>query len=301
MVKRINLCVLLTTALWFGRCADALGQETGQTDLQAGTVPFFAFDNGVGRDDGWSPERQASVLAELGYQGIGYSGTKNIPAVLKALEARRLKLFSIYVGATVEPGKPPYDPSLREAIQQLSGRDTVIWLTIVGAPPSSTSRDEQAVQILREIGEIAAKAGLRVAMYPHAGNYVATVQDAVRLARKVYRPNVGVSFNLCHFLKLDEEKNLPRRLEEAMPYLYLVSINGADRGETRQMDWNRLIQTLDRGSFNVYGLLTMLKRLGYHGPIGLQCYAIPGEPRENLNRSMRAWKDFQIRMATEPQ
>jgi hypothetical protein len=32
---------------------------------------------------------------------------------------------------------------------------------------------------------------------------------------------------------------------------------------------------------------------GYQGPIGLQCYAIPGDPRENLQRSIQAWRRLQ--------
>ncbi|MCD4726256.1 MAG: sugar phosphate isomerase/epimerase, partial [Pirellulales bacterium] len=100
----------------------------------------------------------------------------------------------------------------------------------------------------------------------------------------------GASFNLCHFLKLDDEKNLERRIQESMPYLFVVSINGADGGQTNQMDWGRLIQTLDRGSFDVGRVLKILGRLGYSGPIGLQCYAIPGDPYENLKRSMQAWQ-----------
>ncbi len=36
-----------------------------------------------------------------------------------------------------------------------------------------------------------------------------------------------------------------------MPYLFVVSINGADGGATNDMLWDRLIQTLDRGSFDV--------------------------------------------------
>jgi hypothetical protein len=60
-------------------------------------------------------------------------------------------------------------------------------------------------------------------------------QDAVRLARKVGRKDVGVGFNLCHFLKLDDERNLELRLKEAMPDLFAVSINGTDGGNTQQM------------------------------------------------------------------
>ena len=65
----------------------------------------------------------------------------------------------------------------------------------------------------------------------------------MRLVKKVDRKNVGVTFNLCHFLKVEGEKNLERRLKEAKPHLFAVNINGADGGNTDQMGWDRLIQT----------------------------------------------------------
>ena len=49
--------------------------------------PFFAFDNGVGRDQHFPLDEQAKMLKELGYAGIGYTGTQRIPEMLKALDA----------------------------------------------------------------------------------------------------------------------------------------------------------------------------------------------------------------------
>ena len=112
------------------------------------------------------------------------------------------------------------------------------------------------------------------------------------MRKMVDRPNVGVSFNLTHFLAVKDEANLDQRLREAMPYLELVSINGAEH----EGGWDRLIQPLDRGEFDVFGFLKKLVALGYKGPIGLQCYQVPGDMEDNLKRSMAAWRKFQERM-----
>jgi len=269
----------------------ASGQDAGKPRLDN---PFFAFDNGVGRGS-LTPQQQAEILADLGYAGIGYSGTRNIPEMLAALDARGLKLFSIYVGASVDPNKPSYDPGLKEAVGQLRGRPTVIWLTLTGAKASTATSDDRAVAIVREVADLAREANLRVAIYPHAGFYVARVEDALRVVQKAERPNLGVSFNLCHWLKSGDEANMHQRLREAMPHLFLVSINGADH----EGDWSRLIQTLDRGEFDVCGFLKTLRGMGYLGPVGLQCYKVPGEPRDNLRRSIDAWRGFARRLAQE--
>jgi len=249
---------------------------------------FFAFDNGTGRGR-LAPEAQAEMLAELGYAGIGYTGAQGIPEMLAALDKHRLKMHSIYVGAKLGPDGPSYDPNLAEGIRALKGRPTIVWLFITGNAPGG---DQQAVQVVREVADLAAASGLRVALYPHVGFYVARTEDALRVVEKVERKNVGVSFNLCHFLKLDDQQNLEPLIAKAAGRLFLVSINGADSGQTQKMGWDRLIQTLDRGSFDVGKLLKALKRHGYTGPVGLQCYAVKGDTRENLRRSMSAWLKY---------
>lgn len=288
----IALAVLL---LSLGFAPKPLPAAEAGSAAQGLANPFFAFDNGVARG-GLRPQQQAALLAELGYAGIGYTGTAELAERLAAFDQRGLKIFSLYVGAKLGPDGPTYDPGLKQAVEQLRGRDTILWLSLTGNAPDA---EEQAVKVVREIADLAAASSLRVALYPHVGFYVARTEDAVRIVRNAERKNAGVSFNLCHFLKLDDEKNLQQRLKEALPYLFLVSINGTDGGETNQMGWDRLIQTLDRGSFDNGRLLRMLKDLGYTGPIGLQCYQVKGDTRENLARSMEAWQKLRARPAAD--
>jgi sugar phosphate isomerase/epimerase len=263
----------------------------GATTCTAQTFEFFAFDNGVGRGK-LTADQQADILADLKFDGIGYTGTQKIPAMLAALDKRGLKFYSTYVKINLKENEPAYDQMLPTAIQQLKGRQAILWMHVHGGRPSTSDLDNRAVEVLREVSSLAEAADVRMALYPHTGFYVATVQDAVRLAKKVDRPNVGASFNLCHFLKLDSEKNIRRALEEAMPHLFLVSINGADGGDTRAMGWDRLIQPLGQGSFDVRRVLRILAELGYKGPVGLQCYGIRAPPREHLAKSIKAWQQL---------
>ncbi len=276
--------------------AFALGLP-GMAPAEGLTNPLFVLGNGVQDPAYPTAEAQAALLKELGYDGIGPSGVHGTAEMLKAFDAQGLKVYALYVGANIDTDQPKFDPLLKDAIAGLGGHGTYVWLTIRSRqhPPSSTRGDERAVEIVREVADMAEAAGVKVALYPHVGFYVARVEDAVRIADKVDRPSVGVTFNLCHWLKQDGPNGLQERLESARPRLFLVTINGADP----EGNWDRIIQTLDRGSFDVYGVLKTLKQIGYSGPIGLQCYAIPGDKRENLVRSMRAWKQFAERMAEE--
>ena len=59
-----------------------------------------------------------------------------------------------------------------------------------------------------------------------------------------------------------------------------------------------MIQTLDRGSFDVGRVLRTLEQLGYTGPVGLQCFAIPGDCRQNLAHSRAAWRKLCEQLVT---
>jgi len=105
-------------------------------------------------------------------------------------------------------------------------------------------------------------------------------------------------FNLCHWLRVDKQRDYQSLLKRAMPRLWAVSINGADSRDDKP-GWDHYIQPLDKGSFNVAALLATLKELGYKGPIGLQCYGIGGDAREHLARSMIAWRKLSMPLAGE--
>jgi hypothetical protein len=97
---------------------------------------------------------------------------------------------------------------------------------------------------------------------------------------------VGVMFNLCHYLKVEPKTDLKTALTEAKPLLWQVSTCGAEKGGN---SWGQLIQTLDRGSYDQAALFQMLHELGFKGNVGFQCYAIRGDSRDNLKRSIGAW------------
>jgi sugar phosphate isomerase/epimerase len=259
--------------------------------------PFFAMDTGTKDANHNTAKAQDDMLQELGYAGIGYTGFDGLAEMLRELDANGLQLFTIYLSARVEPDSWTYDAGLKEGVKSLQGRNVILWLPVSSNTykVSSEGGDVPAVAMIREIADIAADSGLRVALYPHTGCWLERVEDAIRLAKKVDRKNVGVTFNLCHWLKVTGGQDPRPLLELAMPHLFVVTINGADPGT----GWKKLIQTLDKGSFDVRGLLLTLKQLGYTGPIGLQGYGIAGDVQENLKRSMDAWRKLTERGAPQ--
>lgn len=206
---------------------------------------------------------------------------------------------NIYTGFDVNK-QPAFDPKLKDQIRSIKGTDTVFWLTVGGNRAKIEETDATVVEILRELGAVAEEAGVRISIYPHTGNYVATAREGARLVKKVGHKAVGLTINLCHELMNDQGPELDKILEEIAPYLSVVTINGADKKEKgQQMGWDKLIQPLGKGDFDVYGFLKKVKAVGFKGPIGLQCYGLKGDPLVFLTESATAWKACSARLAAE--
>lgn len=257
---------------------------------------FFAMDTATKDANHQTVESQLRMVKELGFAGWACNLPEATEANLRLMDDLGLQLFAIYTGLEISGKQPPWDPRLPETIQRLKGRKTLIWLFVTGQgyTPGSDTGDEKAVELIRQVAKMTADAGLGVSLYPHNGFYAASTRDALRLVRKVYRPNVSLTFNLCHWLKVDRGQGIDEILRDAMPDLSVVSINGADNEGT---EWDRLIQPLGRGDFNVCDLLMRLQGFGYKGPVGLQGYGIKGDVHEHLSLAMRTWSEYGRRIA----
>ena len=259
--------------------------------------PFFPFCMDTHDAKKRNLEQQAAMIKELGYDGVGHLWLDNIPERLKTLDAAGLKLFQITLSVDIAPGKPGYDARLKDVMPLLKGRHVQFVLLMNGGKPSDPAGDERAVELLRKMAELAQEADAQILLYPHTANWLETIEDATRVADKVDRPNVGVMFNLCHWLRVCKDRNYEPRLKRAMPRLMAVSINGADEFDDHP-GWAHYIQPLGHGSFDVFAFLQTLRQLGFSGPVGLQCYGIPGDARDHLSESMKTWQDYSRRLKT---
>ncbi len=244
---------------------------------------FFAMDTGIAGD----PEKVAEALQELGYDGLGGSGT-NLAPMRAALEGRGLRLWNVYLTLKFRSGISALTPELKKQIADLKGHDSALWIAIQEV---EGNRDEVAVKALTEIADEAKQAGVKISLYPHAGSWLGRFSDAVRVANLINREEVGITFNLCHWLKVEGDVDPILAIKAEAKRLQFVTINGADKGDTKAMNWDRLIQTLDSGSYDVARFVARLQaEAEWDGPIGLQAYGVKGDRKTNLAKSMAAWR-----------
>jgi sugar phosphate isomerase/epimerase len=273
-------------------CAAVVLPVSAADRSAAKTNAFFAFCIDTHDAKKRNLEQQAQMLKELGYDGVGHLWLDHVPERLKTLDAAGLKLFQITITVDLTPGKQAYDPRLKDVMPLLKGRGVQFVLLMKGLKPSDPTGDPRAVEVVREMAALASDSGTQILLYPHSYMWMEKIEDAVRVADKVDRPNVGVMFNLCHWLRVTKDRDYKTRLAKAMPRLWAVSISGADEFDDKP-GWAHYIQPLGRGSFDMAAFLKTLRQLGYTGPVGLQCFGIPGDERDTLAESMRAWRSYQ--------
>jgi sugar phosphate isomerase/epimerase len=261
--------------------------------LSAADQPvFFAMDTAARLE----PAECAQTLADLGYAGLG-----GRPATAKAhaaaLKAKGLTFFNGYHVADFPSGQAQLPAELIQAVDGLAGTGGTLWLAInkvtlpLGLSMGPEYGDTVVVPQLRQLVAYARTKGVKISLYPHAGFWAARFETCVRVASKVDDPDLGVTFNLCHWLKVEGSERDPLPLiKEALPRLNFITINGADAGDTQNLGWDKLIQPLGRGTYDIGSFVAKARAAGYRGPFGFQGYGIKMQPKELLKETMEGWK-----------
>ncbi len=285
LLSRRFLCFLAATI----GCVP-IGQRGVGADTAADRIEFGVMANSVDMRR-LAPAELASLIKQLGYCSVALTGSaEHLGLTVAAYRQKGLRVGAVYVGWTTDGKTVACSPNVEEVFAALRRTRAVVMLHVHEAKGASVS-DERIAELLRPLAERAAKEQVELAIYPHTGFRLATIEQAVAIADLVEHPSLGVCFNLCHYLRQHEERGWPEALRLARPWLKLVSINGADSGNTRAMGWKQLIQPLDEGSFDTRRLVRFLcEELSYRGPVFVQCYNVRTPARELLQRTLAKWR-----------
>jgi sugar phosphate isomerase/epimerase len=267
-----------------GKSVLAMAGAAAPKPTDKGIWPFYAFDNGVRTVP--TVEGKVKLLKDLGYVGIECQmNHKGLPGMLEALDKHGLTLNAVYSVPFVED---PADPGLPESVKRMKGRATRIELAIRSRTfkkPSDPAGDEKGADLLKHVSDLCADTGPVVSVYPHTGFWTEKVEDGVRLARRIGRGNVGTNFNLVHWQWVKQGRPLEAVLKEAAPHLMSVTINNGQRDK-------RTITSLEEGDYDLVGFMRLLKKVGYTGQVGLQCWSIKEKSELHLARSMERWREI---------
>lgn len=244
---------------------------------------LFAFDNGL--TDIPSYEEQAMLLKRLGYDGICTRPKNDTPELLAAFDKHDVEILATYVVIPVKHSEVP--AHVKQHIELLKGRDTIIWLSLTGE-----STDEAAAELVRKVYDLAKTNGLETVIYPHINFRIDTVESAERVRALADCSDLGLSFNVCHFLAQNPEDKLEEIIRSMGPHIKLVQISGANMIPEPKSDWNNLILPLGEGTFDMARVFQTLEEVGFAGDFNLQCYKISGPAEQHLTKSINAWRTY---------
>jgi sugar phosphate isomerase/epimerase len=260
---------------------------------------FFVFQSIISGDPNYDNfDKQVKLVKDAGFAGIEIFELDDFNQKLATIQRHNFKGSFLY--AKVDLDERALDPRLLDAIVRLKGSGTIICPYIIKKDvvphQSDKSTNKAAVQLLRKLAEAADQSGLEVAIYPHLNFYVEKTEHAMLIAKKVNRKNLGLTFNLCHWLATTNEQErseLKNELKKLAPVLKMMSINGANNVLSKKANiWEDYILPLDEGSFDINELVRYVAvDLGLTIPIGIQCFNLKSD-EELVKRTMSKVNDM---------
>lgn len=277
-------------ALYESYMQDLSGQHESAATTSCSNWPFFALCMDTHDARQRTLAQQAAMLKASGYAGCAHLWLDDVETRVKTLTQAGLRLFQVYVKIDLSKAQPLDETRVAQILPLLKPHNTQLALLMSGGKPSDTDLDDRAERIIKRLADLARPYGITIVLYPHTHDWLETCGDAVRIAKAVNCPrDVGVMFNLCHWMKADANRNLRAVLTEAKPWLMAVSLSGSDTPDQVRAGQGQWIQPLDRGSYDIKEILRILQEIGYASPVGLQCYGIGGDAKMHLERSISTW------------
>ncbi len=225
---------------------------------------------------------QAALLKKLGYSGMALTWGQKHAERMHALREAGLEAPALFLTADLEGSGVPQD-----VIDFLKGTSTSVWLALSSRKhkKSDPAGDDSAAGLLAKWSDACREAALPgVALYPHAGLWAEKIGDAVRVADRVGRADVGVVFNQYHWMATEPGEDPGKALASIGSRLRAVTINGSAKRAS--------ILPLSEGEYDPLPILKALVELNYLGPVSLQGFGIRGNLAERLEASIKKWEEL---------
>jgi len=163
-------------------------------------------------------EQAIPAIRAAGYDAVELTLAEGYPGVSRRIDvadgaAIRERVADAGLGLTAflakdavlgGPDRPGMDDdTLRALIASAhhcgAGQDAVITFTMGGAHAEWPARNEELVDRLRRLGDVAATEGAVLAVEPHARGLIDSVDRAVWLMQTVDHPAVRLNFDISHY------------------------------------------------------------------------------------------------------
>lgn len=268
---------------------------------------LFAMDTHFDRAFGaYTFDARCEMLCELGYDATYLSllnepAWAELPLLAEARQRHGLEIAGVWFSLDLAGGED-HPGNLRsiQAIETTPGPlryEVALRSSDAALARSDRAGDSAATRWIARLLRAAERAEGSVALYPHVNFWMERIEDALRLARVLEHPRLGVVFCGFHWYAVDG-KDLRARLRDAAPWLRSVNLCGTRRLPDAKVP--ATIEPLDCGTLDHFALLGMLREINYSEMIGFQGYGMGGDPYANLRRSIQAFREMEARLDRHP-
>ena len=266
--------------------------------------PLFIYN--FGGLDKYSIEEQVNMLHGYGYAGMAVdiadaAKQKQFDQYQAAAKkVHGFKIFAAFYAFKYEV-KTGISRDWIGVVDRLAGTGTDLWL-ITGKPQDGLT-PELLEKEMRELVDYAASKSLRVTLYPHSKNMIATAEEALVYVEKINRTNFDLAVHTCHEIRAGNADRIEEVLEKVKHHLGYVTIAGADNtpNQTNGSEWEySTLKPLYRGNFDLTRVLKKLRSLDYHGAIGFINHRISEAPDTYLPLSKSTYDKWIEQLNASP-
>jgi len=199
------------------------------------------------------PDVAINALAQYGLTPLAYQCLRNFEGMPDALRSRKTAIA-------------------RQLFDQMNsiGCETVVLCSNI-APDCSGDRG-RAVDDLRQLGELAAQYGVRVAYEPICwGRWVRDYRDGWDLIRTVDHPNIGIVLDSFHVFALDLPVEPIADIDPAK--VFLVEVADLPKVQLDFVELSRAFRLFPgEGATPIDSFLAQVDRIGYRGILSLEVF-----------------------------
>jgi sugar phosphate isomerase/epimerase len=176
--------------------------------------PLFIYN--FGGLDKYPIEEQVNKLQGYGYAGIAIEiGDPSKPDEFDRYQAaaKRTDGFRVVTAMyRLDYVKGGFSRAWVQAVDRLAGTGTDLWL--ISGKSQEGLTPELLEKELREVVEYAASKSLKVTLYPHSKNMIATAEEALVYVDKINRPNFDLAVHTCHEIRGGNAARIEEVLEK---------------------------------------------------------------------------------------
>jgi len=239
-------------------------------------------------------KERATYLYNQGFKGVTFSvnNEQQLQKLKNYLETDEVQSGKLSIPIVYLVYKFEKKEELDNIWKQILAINRKMPLWVIVRNDDKLATREKTVELFTKMTTEAEKTGSDIVIYPHDNTFIESVEDALPYINEVNKPNLKLSFHLCHEIRAGNGNRLLDVALSAAPYLTFASISGSNISVTdNALDWSDSIKPLDEGDYPVEDFISVLQKIKFKGKMVLHTFGIK-DSENHLSRSLTKWNEM---------